>query len=151
VGLSNSPTISLAATQAGMILGTAAYMSPEQAKGLAADHRSDVFSFGCVLYEMLTGRQAFDGDTVSEILTSVLKTEADLNLLPPRLNPRIRELLRRCLAKNPKDRWHAAADVRVEIQAAVGQGVLVEPDYSARPRPVWKRPIRLGWACSWRA
>lgn len=70
--LSQSPTLSMAATQSGVILGTAAYMSPEQAKGLAADARSDVFGFGCVLYEMLTGRQAFQGETVAEVLASVL-------------------------------------------------------------------------------
>src|SRR5205823_345712 len=70
--VSNSPTLSMAASQAGVILGTAAYMSPEQAKGLQADARSDVFSFGCVLYEMLTGRQAFLGETAADILASVL-------------------------------------------------------------------------------
>ena len=80
--LSNSPTLSGAATNAGVILGTAAYMSPEQAKGFAADPRSDVFSFGTVLYEMLTGKPAFAGDTISEILASVLKSEPDLDLLP---------------------------------------------------------------------
>src|SRR5215510_4328067 len=81
--LSNSPTLSLAATNAGVILGTAAYMSPEQAKGTDADLRSDVFSFGCVLYEMLTERQAFQGESVSEILAAVLIREPDLNGLPP--------------------------------------------------------------------
>ena len=85
-GFSNSPTLSMAATNAGVILGTAAYMSPEQAKGLQTDARSDVFSFGCVLYEMLTGRQAFQGETISEILASVLVREPDFALLPPDLN-----------------------------------------------------------------
>src|SRR5947208_5566391 len=102
--LSNSPTLSGAETNAGVILGTAAYMSPEQAKGFAADPRSDVFSFGCVLYEMLTGRQPFEGDTVSEVLASVLKSEPDPSLLPKDLNPRLRALLRRCLEKNPRRR-----------------------------------------------
>src|SRR4030095_11365469 len=115
--LSNSPTLTMAATQAGIILGTAAYMSPEQAKGMEADARSDVFSFGCVLYEMLTGRQAFAGETVSEILAAVLIQEPDFNLLPARLNPRIAEVLRRCLAKNPKSRWQATGDLRVELEA----------------------------------
>src|SRR5262249_45138292 len=105
--MSNSPTLTLAGTNPGVILGTAAYMSPEQARGRAADQRSDVFSFGCVLYEMLTGRQAFQGEEVSDVLASVLKSDADFNLLPPQLNPRIREVLRRCLEKNPKVRWHA--------------------------------------------
>src|SRR5262245_34773646 len=113
--LSNSPTL-LNGSMGGMIVGTAAYMSPEQARGREADQRSDVFAFGCVLYEMLTGRQAFRGEDVSDVLAAVLRTEPDLNLLPPNLNPRLLELLRRCLAKNRKDRWYAVGDLRVEIE-----------------------------------
>jgi serine/threonine-protein kinase len=116
-GLSNSPTLSLAATKAGVILGTAAYMSPEQAKGVEADLRSDVFSFGCVLYEMLCRRQAFQGESVSEILAAVLIRDADFNALPPDLSPRIPDLLRRCLEKNPRNRWHAVADLRAELES----------------------------------
>src|SRR5207249_11293495 len=112
--LSNSPTLSLMATNAGVILGTAAYMSPEQARGENADSRSDIFSFGCVLYEMLTGRQSFQGKTVSDILASVLKTEPDAARLPANLSPKIRSVLLRCLAKNAKERWHAIGDVRFE-------------------------------------
>ena len=98
---SDSPTLlnSMAATNPGVIIGTAAYMSPEQAKGLSTDHRSDLFSFGCVLYEMLTGRQAFQGETLSDVLASVLARDPDLSLIPPNLNPRIHELLRRSLEK----------------------------------------------------
>jgi Tol biopolymer transport system component len=118
-GLSMSPTITTPAmTQAGLILGTAAYMSPEQAKGLAADHRSDVFSFGSVLYEMLTGRAPFQGETVPDVLASVLAREPDLGALPPNLNPRIPDLLRRCLEKSPKRRWQAVGDLRAEIETA---------------------------------
>src|SRR5215813_12399443 len=113
--LSNSPTL-VSGSMGGMIVGTAAYMSPEQARGREADQRSDVFAFGCVLYEMLTGRQAFQGEDVSDVLAAVLRTEPDLNLLPPNLNPRLLELLRRCLAKNRKDRWYAVGDLRVEIE-----------------------------------
>jgi Tol biopolymer transport system component len=113
---SNSPTISMGATNAGVILGTAAYMSPEQAKGFSADVRSDVFSFGCVLYEMLSGRQAFQGETAAEVLASVLVRDPDFKLLPADLNLRLHDLLRRCLEKNPKRRWHAAADLRVELE-----------------------------------
>src|SRR5438034_9706177 len=91
-GATHSPTLSLMATQAGVILGTAAYMSPEQAKGAPADQRSDVFSFGSVLYEMLTGRSPFKGDTAPEILASVLVREVDFTALPPNLNPRLYEL-----------------------------------------------------------
>jgi serine/threonine-protein kinase len=144
--MSNSPTLSLAATNVGVILGTAAYMSPEQARGRSADQRSDVFSFGCVLYEMLTGRQAFQGEEVSDVLASVLKTEPDLTLLPPNLNSRIRELLRRCLEKNPKARWHAIADVRVEIDAILTNprgAAMDERHEAAAPKPLWRRALPL--------
>ena len=92
--LSNSPTLinSVAATNAGLIVGTAAYMSPEQARGFVADSRSDVFALGCVVYEMLTGRQAFQGETVSDILASVLAREPDFALLPKNLSPRLHDL-----------------------------------------------------------
>src|SRR2546425_8457895 len=94
--LSNSPTLSLMATNAGVILGTAAYMSPEQARGENADSRSDIFSFGCVLYEMLTGRQPFQGDTLAEVMAGVIARTPDLTLLPANINPRIPELIQRC-------------------------------------------------------
>ncbi len=116
-GLTHSPTLSMMATQAGVILGTAAYMSPEQAKGLPADHRSDVFAFGAVLFEMLTGRQPFQGDTAPDVLASVIVRDADLNALPPNLSPRLRELIGRCLDKTPKKRWQAIGDVRAEIES----------------------------------
>src|SRR5262245_60581613 len=83
--LTHSPTLSLAGTYPGVILGTAGYMSPEQAKGYDADQRSDIFSFGCILFEMLTGRQAFEAETASEILASVLMRDVDISALPPRL------------------------------------------------------------------
>ena len=142
--MSNSPTLTLAGTNAGVILGTAAYMSPEQARGRAAGPRSDVFSFGCVLYEMLTGRQAFQGDEVSDVLASVLKTEPEFSLLPVKLNPRIHEVLRRCLQKNPKLRWHAVGDARIEIEAVLAdpRGVAVEEQRAAAPKPpLWRRAI----------
>ena len=141
--VSHSPTLSLNATFAGVILGTAAYMAPEQAKGAATDQRSDIFAFGCVLYEMLTGRQVFTGDTVTEVLASVLKSEADLTLLPPHLNPRLTELIRRCLAKDPKRRWHAAADLRVEIETILvdPQGLAVPARADAPRQPLWKRAL----------
>src|SRR5262249_1172818 len=117
--VSNSPTLSGLATNAGVILGTAPYMSPEQAKGSAPNPPTHVFAFTCVLYEMLTGKPAFAGDTISEILASVLKIEPEFNLLPRKLNPRLRELLERTLAKNPKGRWQAIGDVRFEIEQAL--------------------------------
>jgi serine/threonine-protein kinase len=137
--LSNSPTLSVMATNAGMILGTAAYMSPEQARGENTDARSDVFSFGCVFYEMLTGRQGFQGRTVSDILASVLARELDCSLLPPRLNPKISQLIRRAAEKEPKRRWQAVGDMRVEIEAAMA-APYEEP--MAR-QPLWKRAIPI--------
>jgi serine/threonine-protein kinase len=144
--LSNSPTMNVA-TNAGVILGTAAYMSPEQARGLDADHRSDVFSFGCVLYEMLTGRRAFQGETLSDVLASVLAREPDLRLIPSNLTPRIHNLLRRCLDKNPKRRWQAAGDMRLEIEALLAdptQIVVADAHATAADapaKPLWKRAI----------
>src|SRR5437867_4785158 len=97
---SNSPTLlSAVATNGGLILGTAGYMSPEQAKGHTADQRSDIFSFGCVLYEMLTGRQPFHGETVTDVIASVVARDADWRAIPANLHPKVEELIRRCLAK----------------------------------------------------
>ncbi len=143
--LTHSPTLSVAGTYPGVILGTAGYMSPEQAKGYEADQRSDIFSVGCILYELLTGRQAFEGETASEILAGVLKSDVDLATLPPRLNPRLSELLRRCLEKSPKKRWHAAADVRVEIESVMGRALVVDEPRAATmaPRPLWKPAIAV--------
>jgi serine/threonine-protein kinase len=144
--LTNSPTFSALATQAGVILGTAAYMSPEQAKGLPADHRSDIFSFGVVLYEMLVGRNPFPGDTAPDVLASVLVRDADLSTLPADLNPRLVDLLRRCLAKHPKKRWQAIGDVRAELESiAAAPRVLVEPP-RVEETPLWRRAIPVGLA-----
>ncbi len=119
VNLSQSPTLSLAATQQGVILGTAAYMAPEQARGQEVDKRADVWAFGCVLYEMLTGRQAFKGELMSDVMASVLARDPDYTALQTNLHPKISELIRRCLAKEPKQRWHDIGDVRFEIEVAL--------------------------------
>jgi serine/threonine-protein kinase len=140
--LSNSPTLVSAASVPGVILGTAAYMSPEQARGSEADHRSDIFSLGVVLYEMLTGKQAFTGDTVSDILASVLKTEPDLTLLPKVIG-RTHELIRRCLDKNPKSRWQAAGDLRIEIDNALA---ISAEQTQTIPSPVMIRNSKREWA-----
>jgi len=110
-----SPTLSMHATQAGLILGTAAYMAPEQARGKAVDKRADIWAFGCVLFEMLTGRRAFDGDDISTTLAAVLKTDPDWCALPPGSPSSLRRLLGRCLRKDPKDRLQAIGDARVEL------------------------------------
>ncbi len=118
-GLSMSPTLSIHATQAGVILGTAAYMSPEQAAGKPVDRRSDMWAFGAVLFEMLTGRPAFEGETVSHVIASVLKDSPDLDALPAGVPPPIRRLLRRCLEKDRKNRLADAGDARLEIDDAL--------------------------------
>jgi serine/threonine-protein kinase len=110
--LSHSPTLTYAATQVGVVLGTAAYMSPEQAKGRAADKRSDVWSFGCVLFEMLTGKKAFEGEDVSDTLAAVLRGEPDWAALPKKTPPHVRMILGRCL---DKDRRQRLADLSVAL------------------------------------
>jgi hypothetical protein len=116
---SNSPTLSMAATMHGVILGTAAYMSPEQARGKAVDKRTDIWAFGCVLYELLCGRPAFEGDDITEILAAVVKSEPDWTLLPANISPSIRVLLQRCLRKDRRQRISDATDVRIEIEDAI--------------------------------
>ncbi|MBK6406122.1 MAG: protein kinase [Holophagales bacterium] len=112
----NSPTMTAAhGTQLGVILGTAAYMSPEQARGGAVDKRADIWAFGVVLYEMLSGRSLFAAETVSDTLACVLKTEVDFATLPAATPPALRQLLRRCLERNPKHRLHDIADARLVL------------------------------------
>jgi Tol biopolymer transport system component/predicted Ser/Thr protein kinase len=114
--LSHSPTLAIAATGAGMILGTAAYMSPEQARGKAVDKRTDIWAFGCLLYECLTGRQAFAGETVSDMIARILQGEPEWNALPAATPERVRGLLRRCLEKDARRRLRDIGDARMEIE-----------------------------------
>jgi Tol biopolymer transport system component/tRNA A-37 threonylcarbamoyl transferase component Bud32 len=107
-----SPTLTLSATRAGMIVGTAAYMSPEQARGKAVDKRADIWAFGAVLYEMLTGKPAFHGETTGDILAAVIKEEPSLDALPPHLRP----IVERCLRKDPRKRWRDIGDVRIALE-----------------------------------
>jgi hypothetical protein len=140
----HSPTMSALATHAGVILGTASYMSPEQARGYTADHRSDIFSFGVVLYEMLSGRQPFPGETISDVLASVLARDADLSALPRDLAPRLADLIKRCLEKNPKRRWQASGDVRYEIESLLANPRATHPvtaQVAVQPGPVWRRVV----------
>jgi hypothetical protein len=113
---SQSPTISIADTKAGIILGTAAYMSPEQARGSGVDKRCDIWSFGIVLFEMLAGKKLFAGETISDTLAAVLRAEVDLNLLPRDTPASIRTLLRRCLTKDRRQRLQAIGDARIAIE-----------------------------------
>jgi serine/threonine protein kinase len=136
LNLSNSPTLSNAATQQGVILGTAAYMSPEQASGKTVDKRADVWALGVVLYEMLTGRSLFAGDNVSQTLARVLERQPDFSLLPKNLHFRVVDLLKRCLQKESKNRYHDIADIRLDLQEVLADpiGVLVQPVTTAEPR-----------------
>ncbi len=153
VNLSQSPTLSMAATQQGVILGTAAYMSPEQARGREVDSRTDVWAFGCVLYEMLTGRQTWGGPTVTDMIAAAIAKDPDFTTLPNNIHPRIQELLRRCLEKEPKNRWQAVGDVRFEIQQVLAdpEGLLTRPPTEisyAGPQPglLWIATVILGMA-----
>ena len=147
---SNSPTV-LSESTPGVILGTAAYMSPEQARGKIVDKRTDIWAFGCVLYELLSGKQAFQSrdregaGTIQDILAAVLEREPDWTLLSATTPPSIRVLLRRCLQKDPKKRLRDAADVHIEIEDA-----LSAPATSALPpMAIPARPLRyraLPWA-----
>jgi Tol biopolymer transport system component len=133
-----SPTLSLAMTQAGMILGTAAYMSPEQARGKPVDKRSDIWSFGVVFYEILTGRQLFGGgETVTDTLASVVKDAPNLNTLPQSTPANIRRLLDRCLRKDVKTRLRDIGEARVFLD---------EPDEPSAPPPPAKSPSWMAWA-----
>jgi eukaryotic-like serine/threonine-protein kinase len=139
--LANSPTItSPAMTQAGMILGTAAYMSPEQAKGRVVDRRADIWAFGCVLFEMLTGRRAFAGDDISDLLVSVLRDEPAWSALPAPTPPHIRTLLRRCLEKDLKKRLPQIGAARLELAEGGTTTIGSAPQSGVRPmihRATW--------------
>ena len=118
---SNSPTLTSGGTRAGVILGTAAYMSPEQARGRAVDRRADIWAFGCVLYEMLTGTMAFPGETVSDTIAAILQREPDLSVLPASTPDAARRLLRRCLQKDVRHRLRDIGDTRMELDDAMAQ------------------------------
>jgi Tol biopolymer transport system component len=146
-GLSMSPTLSVHATYAGMILGTAAYMSPEQARGKPVDRRTDIWSFGCVFYEMLSGRQAFEGgETVSDAIATILKGEVDWTALPSDTPPYVRSLLRRCLQKDQQKRLPHIGVVRLELDDAPAEPLALSPAAGpvAQPsRPFWQRAIAV--------
>ncbi len=150
-GVTQSPTVTVGGTREGAILGTAAYMSPEQARGNPVDKRTDIWAFGCVLHEMLTGRVAFAGDTVSDTIAAILDREPSWNTLPATTPSNIRRLLQRCLEKDPKRRLHDIADARIEIDEALttpsvdARAAIVPSAQSAR----WRRA--LPWAVAFGA
>jgi eukaryotic-like serine/threonine-protein kinase len=146
-GIANSPTMSHMATMAGIILGTAAYMSPEQAKGKAADRRVDIWSFGCVLYEMLTGKMAFSGETAAEILAAVIRAEPDWSQLDS-VPPRMEDLIARCLRKDPRQRLQAFGDARIGIEEYLANpiGDSVQANLSGPSRDGGARLALLPWA-----
>jgi serine/threonine protein kinase len=131
--IATSPTISRMATMAGVLLGTAAYMSPEQAKGKPVDRRADIWAFGCVLYEMQTGKMAFRGETVTDTLAAVIKEEPDWSQLPAATPPHVRVLLRRCLQKDPKQRLRDIGDARISLDEALSGAP--EPVSVVREKP----------------
>ena len=139
---SQSPTISRALSQSGVILGTAAYMSPEQARGRKLDRRADVWAFGCVLFEMLTGQRAFVGESVTDVLAAIVKEEPAWDLLPASTPTAVRRLLRRCLVKDAKARLRHAGDACIEISEAQERSVseLVVPIPAPQPT---RRPFAL--------
>ena len=147
--LSMSPTLTAHATAAGIILGTAAYMSPEQAAGIAADRRADIWAFGVVFWEMLTGNKLFEGETVSHVLAAVLKDEVDLEALPDGTPFRLRELIARCLRKKPKQRLQAIGDARIVLEEYRADPEAFDQPLMAAavetvPQPTWKKA--LPWA-----
>ena len=141
--ISQSPTLTEEMTRAGVILGTAAYMSLEQAKGQPVDKRADIFAFGALLYELLTGKRAFEGETITETIAAVLKSEPDWNALPAATPWRIQDLLRRCLQKDVHDRLDGVANLRIEIKLALSEPTAVAPGglVSGVQFPLWKRIV----------
>ena len=146
---SQSPTLTAAATQMGVIMGTAAYMSPEQARGRPVDRRADIWAFGCVLYEMLTGQRAFPGADVSDTLVAVITADVDLDALPTATPARIRHVLKACLQKETKDRVRDIGDVGLAMTGVFETAVSNVPAGAARPARRWSTlPLAVGASAS---
>jgi serine/threonine-protein kinase len=145
--LSLSPTVTHA-TAAGVILGTAAYMSPEQARGHAVDRKADIWAFGVVLWEMLTGRKLFEGDTVSDVLASVLKEAPDLEALPQETPPAVRRLLARCLERDPKNRLQWIGDARLDLAEAQASEGFIGDDVEFTARAGYRGREWVAWCAA---
>jgi len=139
--ISQSPTLTEEMTRAGVILGTAAYMSPEQARGKPVDKRADIFAFGSVLYELLTGKRAFEGETVTDTIASVLKGEPEWDLLPPSIPSTIRFLMSRCLQKDPKKRLQHIDGARILIEEALTGATTASAIGATIQTPLWNRAV----------
>ena len=145
--LGGMPTVTSDLTLAGAIIGTASYMSPEQARGQTVDKRTDIWAFGCVLFEMLTGKLAFPGETVSDTLATLLRAEPEWEALPDDTHPVIVRLLRRCLAKDQRQRMHDIADVRLEFEeglAGTAPAGAANNAQALKPRGGYKSIISVG-------
>ena len=149
VDLTQGVTATAGATEAGLIVGTAAYMSPEQARGKPVDKRTDIWAFGCVLFEMLSRRMAFGGDTLSDTIAAVLERDPDWSSLPADTPGRVRRLLARCLEKDPKQRFRDIGDVRFEIdQLRADSRPEIDPVVAAREARAWRRRTHVAIAAS---
>ena len=143
IAASAATITSPAMTQAGVILGTAAYMSPEQARGKPADKRADIWAFGCILFEMLTGTRLFEGETVAVVLAGVLSASPDWSRLPRNLHPRIRLLLERCLERNPHNRYRDIGDARVDIEQVLADPATAWPLSASSAAPLVTRRVAM--------
>ena len=144
--VSMSPTLSMAATQQGVILGTAAYMSPEQARGKSVDKRADIWAFGAVLYEMLTGTMPFPGDDVSQTLARVIDRDPDWDTLPSVISPTLAVFLRQCLEKDSKRRLGDIRDMRLALEGAFETAAPLATGAMTLVQPVWRRAAPLATA-----
>jgi serine/threonine-protein kinase len=144
--LSESPTLSAAATRAGVILGTASYMSPEQARGKSVDRRTDIWSFGVLFFEMLSARRIFEGETVTDTLAKILEREPDWHQLTPRTPAAVRKLLQHCLTKNVRDRLQAIGDARTLLQELTTDPAVLAGEVERVAYPLWKKLLPWGLA-----
>jgi serine/threonine-protein kinase len=143
--LTHSPTLTAQMTAAGVLLGTAAYMSPEQARGKTADKRADIWAFGVVLFEMLTGARLFDGETTSDVLAAVLRAEPDWSELPTETPRPVVRLLHRCLDRDPRERLHDIADARLEIEEGITRPEWASTDHTEQLEPTFWGKVRAAW------